>query len=289
MSKSKSNKSASSCGDDAGKHNDALQSKSNTELLSDVEDLLDASTAEGLDVDYLMECLDQLDEQAPLEDDFDPTAFWDELVDTHPAIFEMDDPAHSASNESTRRKSKAVRVLRPFAVAAALTTLLCVTASAFGFKPIQALTEWGTELLNVYRNPCGIMELPEDTESQYRSLAAALIANGAGVEGCAQWIPKDYYLVNIRVYNSEDGIKYVASYHSERNELFIRVTQLPDGTISTYEKEAGGQPYLHNGVEFNIIQNEDVTTIDWQSGQCVYTVTGQLTEEEIELMVNSVQ
>lgn len=271
--------------------------KTNAQLLDDLERLLDCQEAEDLDVDQLEACLDALQERAPVMEDFDPASIMARLQAEHPALFESEEKENEekeaisspdASPRSVRRSGRARRILRRVEIAAALIVVLCIGASAVGLNPFQAITQWASEVLHIGRNPSGVMELPEGTASEYRSLEEALAAYGVDPSGCPTWVPEDYVLEDVSVLVADGGLKFVASYASKNGELYIRVTQFRDGASSTLEKEEGGYTYTHNGIEFDIIENLGTANVNWQIGSYAYTITGSLESDEILNILDSI-
>lgn len=128
----------------------------------------------------------------------------------------------------------------------------------------------------------------DDIDVEYHSLEEALKANGVDAQGCIQWIPEEYSLANIDVLSTELGTKYIATYSSGKSELFVRVMQMADKVVSTYEKEKGGKTVVHDDIEFFVLPNNGITTISWKSEQCIFTITGELSEKEVELIIKSV-
>lgn len=271
--------------------------KTNAQLLDDLERLLDCQEAEDLDVDQLEACLDALQERAPVMEDFDPASIMARLQAEHPALFESEEKENEekeaisspdASPRPVRRSGRARRILRRVEIAAALIVVLCIGASAVGLNPFQAITQWASEVLHIGRNPSGVMELPEGTASDYRSLEEALAAYGVDPSGCPTWVPEDYALGSVIVRDADGGLKFSASYSSNRGELFIRITQFNDGASSALEKEEGGYTYTHNGIEFDIIENMETANVNWQIGSYAYTITGSLTNDEILNILDSI-
>lgn len=271
--------------------------KTNAQLLDDLERLLDCQEAEDLDVDQLEACLDALQERAPVMEDFDPASIMARLQAEHPALFESEEKENEekeaisspdASPRSVRRSGRARRILRRVEIAAALIVVLCIGASAVGLNPFQAITQWASEVLHIGRNPSGVMELPEGTASEYRSLEEALAAYGVDPSGCPTWVPEDYALKSISVVNVDSGLKFVASYASKRGDLFIRLTHFNDDSSISFEKEVGGYTYSLNQIEFDIVDNNGFANITWQIDSYLYTITGSLENEEILNILDSI-
>ena len=259
-----------------------------TQILRQLEAMLDDADPETLDVDKLESLLDELQERAPVMEDFDPACVMADLQRDHPALFEPEEAAPPSKPEKAARPGRTRRILLRVGAAAALLVILCVSAGAFGFPPFRRLIDWASEILEIYRNPSGVMELPEDSPAEYHSMEEAMEANGVEPIGCPTWVPKDYTLESIQVLGSEETVKFISTYTSERGELFVRVTVYNDATFSYYEKGTGGHTLIQNNVEFNIMENLDSTNIEWQIGSTVYSITGSITLDEVNSIIDSV-
>ena len=115
-----------------------------------------------------------------------------------------------------------------------------------------------------------------------------MLANGVESVGCPTWVPEGSLLDYVKVWHESDSIKFLAAYSGNSGEMFIRVTQYSDDTSSSFEKEEGGYVYIHNDIEFDIMENLDSANIEWQIGAYAYSVTGCLNSNEIEFIINSI-
>ena len=143
-----------------------------------------------------------------------------------------------------------------------------------GFQPVQAVLRWAEGIIQIYTNPSGIMELPDDDPSEYHSLYDALAANGISTEGLPTWVPREYPVSAI----------------ATRGGLVIRVIE-HTMALSTEAKELDslGSVYTHNQTEYYILTDDGVTKAGWQDGMLSYVISGQLSEAEIKEMINSIQ
>lgn len=263
-----------------------LDAMSQTELLHEVETLM-AAPAETMDTDRLERYLAALQERAPVMEEFDPETRWAELLDSHPLLFTKESAPESVKPRPAR--SRTARVLRWVTAGLAAMLALIVTASAFGATPIQSVLDWADDILRVYTNPSGVMELPEQSPSEYHSLKEALERNRLDSSACPTWIPKDYHLYAVRTAYFGDMIRCSAVYNSDRGELIIFATELSDTTWSLItEKEPGGYIYPHNGVEYYVVANVETNKVGWQCEDCSYTINGNVSEEELIMMIDSI-
>ena len=95
-----------------------------------------------------------------------------------------------------------------------------------GFQPVQAVLRWAEGIIQIYTNPSGIMELPDDDPSEYHSMYEALAANGISTEGLPTWVPRDYAILSVTAKSSDGVIKCVAVYESNRGNIVIRALKM---------------------------------------------------------------
>lgn len=272
---------------------DTLCAMSNTELLNEIEKLMAPLPGEDIDTDKVEQYLALLQERAPVMEDYDPVTQWDKLMEEHPLLVEETvAPETLPDTKPSRRPSKrgsGLRILRVAEVAAAVVLCLVVTANAFGVNPIQAFLSWAEGVIQAYSDPSGLMELPADDPSEYHSLEEALTANGIDASGCPTWVPRDYSLCGVWVRATDGIIKCTASYESTRGEIIMRVTQYSMGsTASTEEREDDGYEYTNDNGTYYIVSNYELSKVGWQVGSTSYVISGQVSEEEIVKIINSI-
>lgn len=274
----------------------SITEKSNLQLLNEVEAMLSVP-AEEMDTDRIEEYLSLLQKRAPVAEHYDPEEKWAKLEESHPLIFEEEtsscksDLAAEAKNRHGNRTRRSFsRVFRAAAIAAAAAFCFIITASTMGFQPVQAVLRWAEGIIQIYTNPSGIMELPDDDPSEYHSLYEALAANGISTEGLPTWVPRDYAVSAIAVKLSDGVLKCSAIYDSTRGGLVIRVIE-HTMALSTEAKELDsvGSVYTHNQTEYYILMDDGVTKAGWQDGMLSYVISGQISEAEIKEMINSIQ
>ena len=274
----------------------SITEKSNLQLLNEVEAMLSVP-AEEMDTDRIEEYLSLLQKKAPVTEHYDPEEKWAKLEESHPLIFEeepnsckSDFAAEARNRHGNRTRRSFSRVFRAAAIAAATAFCFIITASAMGFQPVQAVLRWAEEIIQIYTNPSGIMELPDDDPSEYHSMYEALAANGISTEGLPTWVPRDYAVSAIAVKLSDGVLKCSAIYDSTRGGLVIRVIE-HTMALSTEAKELDsvGSVYTHNQTEYYILMDNGVTKAGWQDGMLSYVISGQISEAEIKEMINSIQ
>lgn len=274
----------------------SITEKSNLQLLNEVEAMLSVS-AEEMDTDRIEEYLSLLQKRAPVAEHYDPEEKWAKLEESHPLIFEeetssckSDLAAEARNRHGNRTRRSFSRVFRAAAIAAAAAFCFIITASAMGFQPVQAVLRWAEGIIQIYTNPSGIMELPDDDPSEYHSLYDALAANGISTEGLPTWVPRDYAILSVTAKSSDGVIKCVAVYESNRGNIVIRALKIisPDITVAE-ERDTDAISYQHNQEEFFIVSDRQWMKADWENEGIFFSISGQISEDEIKEMIDSIQ
>ena len=267
----------------------SITEKSNLQLLNEVEAMLSVP-AEEMDTDRIEEYLSLLQKRAPVAEHYDPEEKWAKLEESHPLIFEEETSSCKSDLAAEAKNRHGNRTRRSFSCVFRAAFCFIITASAMGFQPVQAVLRWAEGIIQIYTNPSGIMELPDDDPSEYHSLYEALAANGISTEGLPTWVPRDYAVSAIAVKLSDGVLKCSAIYDSTRGGLVIRVIE-HTMALSTEAKELDsvGSVYTHNQTEYYILMDNGVTKAGWQDGMLSYVISGQISEAEIKEMINSIQ
>lgn len=267
----------------------SLESKTNTELLKAIDDMM-ALPAEEIDMDFVNACLDLLQDRAPITETYDPQKTLDRLHEEHPALFEIEEtPVKATDAETSKPRKGRGTVFRYAGAFAAAVLCLVVTANAFGYNPIQALFRWVNDTIQIYSNPSGLLELPPDDPSEYHSLDEALEANGLESADRITWIPKDYAFSYSYVSEFNNALQVSAIYESERGELVVRILAIDKADWSTRaEGDFEGTEYKRNDTAYYISSNFEITKAGWEDEKYSYVVSGQISEEEVKKMIDSI-
>lgn len=282
-----------------GSHNrEHIQKKSNTELLDEAIDIVEAQSAEDMDVDAIMKRLALLQERAPVSMDHTPSELMADLKESHPLVFEsLGDRAQGAGtaaetvvHPSPKRQPKRRSCFASISIGVlAACFCLVVTANALGMNPVQAFLDWADGIVQIYCNPSGIMELPEDDPSQYHSLQEALEAYDMEPDQIPNWIPHDYQLVSVDILDIGSLTQCSASFTSSRGELMIRATRFPDGDWSgRSENNNDGEEYNKCGISYYVATNQELCKAGWDYKDISYVISGHVTEEELKDMIDSI-
>lgn len=265
----------------------SLESKSNTELLEVINDMM-ALPAEQIDMGLLDACLDILQKRAPVMENYDPQAEWEAFQDKHSLLLELGKKPSSQEVPSPKH-ARSRWVVRYAGTLVAAVLCIVVAAEAFGYHPVQSLIKWINDTVQVYTNPSGLMELPTDNPSEYHSLEEALDACGATSADRITWVPKDYSISSVRMSTISELIKISAIFESDRGDLVFRIFGLDGGEWNSIaEGSVEGIEYTRNGTTYYITSNYDFVKAGWQDEKYSYEISGQISEEEIKKMIDSI-
>ena len=95
----------------------------------------------------------------------------------------------------------------------------------------------------------------------------------------------------MRVRESDYTIRITGYYISDNRSGFrIQISDSEEDTAYIDEKiEKSGDSIIRNGIEYFILPNTENVKASWQNGQYACVISGQLTTEELEKMIESIQ
>lgn len=129
-------------------------------------------------------------------------------------------------------------------------------------------------------------------EGSFRSMEEA--AQSYGLERVAPtWVPKQYTLDSVGT-NDEDGYTslyawYVSDSDSQQG-ISVRIVcyQQAESMVEKYEMEVeGGEEHFTDGIRYFVTQNKQSTRAVWLNGNCLCSISGPVSENDIEQMIKS--
>ena len=267
---------------------DEMRNQSNGELMHEIERILEAGNDETMDADRLEAYLAELQERAPVMEDYDAAAEWEKTKEEHAFLFELEEsgPSGRSGIWSGFQKIRAAEIF--------IATALClvITANAFGYNPARWFLDWVDGIIRISNaEPSGSMILPQDDGSEYHSLSEALDAYDINSDTVPRWIPTDYALSSVVVQESDDILRIEGFYVGERGRLLIRVTQYNEESswVGHVERDEGGTECTINNHQICYVTNAEKAKVGWLVEQRFYEIIGQVTEDEITQMIQSIQ
>ena len=216
---------------------------------------------------------------APSQEDFEKT--WTHFTENHPDLFPP---------TKTKARKRGRRILHFVEAAALIAAVLVVTAAACGWQ--DYFLEWGKGLLRITPPPSGVMALAEPNTDGYSTLAEAVA--GAGMEdACAPaWIPARFSIQDLTVQELPAYKMATAVYVADGSELLIRISrylEAKDIPFFNFEKNDDEKQteVVKGGIVYYYTENGETFRVTWKDGNCLYSISGKVTREEMDRMVNS--
>jgi len=263
--------------------------KTDKELMDEIIFMLENSSAEELDTAAIQAKLSVLDERDPAAEKFDPEKGWEAFITAHPFEAKAETKTDSAKAQPVKRKKGIVTVLRVFEVAVVLAAAMILFSSAAGQRPVQTFTKWTADLFSVAANPGGELELPEGSDSEYRSLHEALDQNGAQDALCPTWIPEGFALESVDVDGGKRNSVFTGCYVCEEKEIIVSISShnpnwvanILETTEDTYVEQ------VINGDTYYILSNIEYTMAFCSKSGYAYNIRCESSEEDLFLIIDS--
>lgn len=256
----------------------------NLELLSYMDELSEAG--ENLDATLYDAAEQLLDERAPIER---PSAEevirgWESFKARHPEIYrpETVQPAKPAKRTYTLRRSIAL-------VALISTLIVGMTAGVWAATSTEFLDLGEVVIRNIKYGPSGQLD-STDSASPYASLVEAFRETGdQGMPECATWIPSDFALTDLSVdVDEKNQYSYWAYYQSADRFLMITISKSYDMSVVMEKNPGSSVEEMHwHGYDYMIVKNIDVVNCEWEKGDYSYSVSGNISADELKSVVKS--
>jgi len=128
--------------------------------------------------------------------------------------------------------------------------------------------------------------------TKYAAESNAITGQAGGVidtDGLPTWIPQDYSISGVTAKITDGVTRCVAVFESERGELTMRVTAYSmENTAATEERDETSVCHSRGGVDYYIISNYDQSKVGWQLGLNTYVIGGQISENEVKEIIDSI-
>ena len=264
-------------------------------LRDELADLLFQSDAADFDDDRLEALLDALDKADPLPELPDTQEGLRAFQEKYAPLFAS---AEAATAEATPAFPEKKHSRRPFLkvlpIAAALILLFgSVSAQAFGLDLFGALARWTAEIFRIGSDEVPHAEitlrpLAEGESANYDSLQAAVDAFGITEEIVPTWVPERFELMNVTASNRKEKIFICAEYMSGEEFLQIRYNEIRTNE-NVVEKEDGPvETCLYGNIQHHLVSDMDRIKAIWQNGVMECGIAGNVSEQEMINMIDSV-
>lgn len=190
-----------------------------------------------------------------------------------------------------RRPLRLVRRLTTAAAAVLVFVLLgSVTASAFGFNIWRAVAVWAQETFHFESGEQVEIDNPNpDIDLPYESLEDAIYTLEMATGIVPTWIPKGYDLIDLRITENPLQKVYFAVYQDGEKYLKITVRSYLSGSPEQIEQgEGNADTEIIDGEKYYYFSNNDQNQVAWINGSYECYISGDVTIDQLEKMVNSI-
>lgn len=263
-----------------------LRDKSEDELLDAfVDDIFSAPDTE-IDLERFDAYLDALDEKDPLPFEIDEEKMFAAFKEKHALLFEdageTSRPAHR--NHGLPRKIAAV------VLAAVLCGSVCVQAS--GFDIFGAITRWTQDIFSFQLAGSEREHAPAVLSAEYTSIQEAVDALAIKEKVVPTRYPEGYELDHVKTTIMKDWAKIRATFKNGDKEFCFTIRHFDTAENATKaDTEKDGKDvelYTVNDISHYILNNVETPTVTWINNTTVCMINGDLSEEDIKTMIDSI-
>ena len=278
-----------------------LENLSAGEILEELDARMEEMTDQSCDPELIRLYLDVLEEKEPLGLELDPEAslqrFLEERAGEESRSTPPEEPAAQAAVSrpaGLRRFRHFPRTLIAAAVVAVLFGLGSMAGSSRLWESVVHLTQGTLQIVPPGASQSGQTSAqPPLEELEFTSLQEALDAYGITEPLVPKWLPEGFESRDVIISVDPDFIRIIAVYQYGEKEIKVTVRRYnSEDALERFslEKQEGQQDtkYTKDGVVHSIAQNNAACTASWTNGLNMASIMGDVTEEELEQMIDSI-
>lgn len=268
-----------------------LHTKTAEELEEELDAIFEREECEGVEADpkVVFEYYKAIEALKQNEEPQTPGSFqesWATFTKNHPDLF---------PKEERKPRTRRLPLRHVVEAAVLLAILLALAVSASGVDWPDYIIMLGKEILQIApsESESGVMELAEPNENGYTSLENAVADLGTTQNvRIIDWVPERFSIQSISFKETEIYTTVLAVFKSEKSELVIRISyyfdknEMPD---LAFEQNRDERQSIYKFADIEHLFSENFNRVQavWKNGNIFYSVSGEVTREEMERMVNS--
>lgn len=196
--------------------------------------------------------------------------------------------------EEKSEQKKSVPWWRPLATAAAVLVLLIgvtMTVDAFGWADIWgAVVNWAKETFSfVSSNQPQLDEPVSENDVEYETFEKAIFDMTGQANLVPTYIPDGFVLDKIRIEETPENTVFLGSFSNGGRYFRVQVKPYIDEKARWFEKSGETlEVYTHLEAEYYIFANLKQHTAVWLKDSYECTISGDLSVEEIKMMIKSI-
>ena len=270
-------------------------SDSAEQLRDRLADLVFNATEESFDAQELEALLSALDEVAPIPEDAlpDPRKSLEEFHRRHDGA--DSDPAGPDFHSSTKKIPRKMTLRKLLPIAAIFVLIICLmTPMAYGRNIFQEIGRWTAEIFQLEDNTDNYAvirnrPLTEGESKTYATPQEMLEDFGLTAKLVPAWVPERLGEPSVWAKNSSQGANLFIDYEADDAYLSIYyIEMLPQNLYATEKDYQDANSKKIDGIKHHVIIDEDITKIVWENGELECHITGDLSWEEMERVLDSI-
>lgn len=258
----------------------------------------------------VMEVIAQREEEDPSAPHFDVDAGWKDFQENYypteeKSIYANSDNTknkfvHKHKNEEQadlkvpQPKRAGHRFLRVITIAAVVMCMCAVVANAFELNIFKMIAQWTQDIFQFHTEEVSSQGAEYTTGTvldSSQTLEDALTEAGITQPASPKWIPEGFAFSGVKSYLDIGEPMYTALYEDETTDHTVIVSVIVHEHPQAAIQEKGSSQvtvYQSGGVDHYIMQNEDALVATWFVDNLECSITGKITESEMETMINSI-
>ena len=199
--------------------------------------------------------------------------------------------ARFKQNQKVAQEKKRRNYLREIAAAAAVFAVVFTSGSfLLGAQWSKTLVSWSEEIFQMSPGEGGQLVLAEPEGGGYSSMSEALLDYGLE-DVSPTWIPEGYALDEVRVYDGEYPITFIAVYeNADEKSLRFTVDYYPKVSGSPFFEKDGEKVEILSidGQEYYLFSNLGKNLVAWNSGPLICGIQSEESQRELKRIVRSI-
>lgn len=175
-------------------------------------------------------------------------------------------------------------------VAAACAVFVFCAPVAHGSTILETMTNWKQSTFSLpNQQESGTVAVL--TNPDYLKVVEAIKAY-TDTPLLPNWYPDGTTVENVEDTSDDNSLGYVILFSKSKQDFLLSVLIHSENSSvnSTYEKdkESGDVRYTSSGMPYYVMENMERSVVVWQGKKAEYSLSGFLTQEELEHMINSI-
>lgn len=175
-------------------------------------------------------------------------------------------------------------------VAAACAVFVFCAPVAHGSTVLETMVNWKQSTFSLpNQQETGTVAVL--TNPDYLKVVEA-VKDAAGTALLPNWYPDGTTVDHVEDNSTDTALSYCISFSNGKQSFLLSVFAYDENhsISSTYEKneDSGSVLYASNGLPYYLLENVEDTAVAWQGSMAEYCLSGALTQEEAEHMINSI-